>query len=89
MDDRNKMNGSLDLLASAMRDVFSEAMISVRNGMKADLKDMEGRLNLRIDETNARIGTTNQNMAAMFSEQEKKVGEMMDKKLDRRTEASI
>ena len=90
MADKEHLNGSVDLLASAMRSVFTECMDSVRNGMRADLRDMEGRLNKRIDGLvdrvdglEKRLDTTDANMAAQFADQEKKIGEIVEKKLDR------
>lgn len=41
MSAKTKMNGSVDLLAQAMRGVFEEAMSSTRAGIKADMLDME------------------------------------------------
>ena len=84
MPQKAKLTGSVNLLAEAMRRVFSEAveeatapltsdMKAVRADMKAvrvEMKDMETRLNKRID-------TINQNMAAQFAEQEKKIGKLL------------
>ena len=36
---KETLNGSTDLLAQAMREVFGEAKSSVRNGMHADMKE--------------------------------------------------
>ena len=81
----DNLNGSVDLLARSLRDVFGEAMTDVRNGMKADLKAMETGLRKDMKEMeerlNTRIDTTNENMAAQFTQQEKKMGDMIDKKL--------
>lgn len=53
------MNGSTDLLARAMRQVFEETMTSVRNGMNADMKEEIHTLEKKIEK---KIDTTNQNM---------------------------
>ena len=71
----DKLNGSVDLLAKSLRDVFVEAAISVGNDIKADMKDMEGRLN-----------TTNSNMAVMFTNEAKRMGDMIDAKLQKMSE---
>ena len=55
------LNGSTDLLAKAMRQVFSERMEESREGMKDDLD--EGLDKLR-DALGDRIDTTNENMQA-------------------------
>ncbi len=76
---KETLNGSTNLLAQAMREVFSEAMTTavapLQTEMKAlrtDMRDMETRLNARID-------TTNENMQAQFAEQERKIGQLLAK----------
>ncbi|MDE0310844.1 MAG: hypothetical protein OXI52_01165 [Caldilineaceae bacterium] len=76
----NRMNGSVDLLALAMRKVFEECMDSTREAVKEDIGavredmvNMESRLNDRID-------TTNQNVQVQFAEQEKKIGKLLRKR---------
>jgi hypothetical protein len=70
----NKLNGSVELLARSIRDVFQDAMSITRENIKEDmasmkqdvaknLSDMETRLNSHID-------TTNNNMQAQFARQE-------------------
>ncbi len=100
----DKLNGSVELLAQSLRDVFGEAMTSVRNGLKADMKDMEGRLNTDLKDIkadmkdikadmkdmegrlNTRIDTTDSNMAVMFTDQAKKMGDMIDDRLQKMSE---
>ena len=65
--DQGALNGSVDLLAGAMRQVFQECMETTRGVVKQDIEGMEQRLTERID-------TTNANMQARFSEQDKKFG---------------
>ena len=72
-----KLNGSVDRLAIALREVFSEAVEGAIDPLRtdiakirSDMAGMEGRLNDQID-------TTNKNMQAQFSEQEKKLGELV------------
>ena len=81
---KKKLNGSVDLLAKSMRDVFSEAMEAVHGAVKKDMDAMEGRLNERIDGVERRIDTTNENMQAQFAEQEKKIGRLLGSKSARR-----
>ena len=70
----NKLNGSVELLARSIRDVFQDAMSITRENIKEDmesmkqdvaknLSDMETRLNSHID-------ITNNNMQAQFARQE-------------------
>ena len=80
----DKLNGSAERLAGAIREVFTEvvdgaveplrtemkAMHTDMKAMRTDMRDMEKRLNGRID-------TTNQNMQAQFAEQERKIGQML------------
>ncbi|MCY4276291.1 MAG: hypothetical protein OXE81_00400 [Gammaproteobacteria bacterium] len=77
---KNNLNGSVELLAEAMRDVFSEGVeqavkplnekfesLRVEFGeIRTELGEMEDRLNKRID-------TTNENMQVQFREQERKI----------------
>ena len=72
-----KLNGSVDLLADAMRKVFSEAVETAVEPLTAEVKalrtevgEMEGRLNGRID-------TTNQNMQVQFSKQEERIAALI------------
>ena len=83
---KDKLNGSVNQLATAMRDVFGEAMSQVRDDVKSDLDGMEGRLNKRIDGLETRIDhveksieTTNKNMQAQFAQQEKKIAQEIRK----------
>ena len=57
------MNGKVDILASAMRDVFGELMDTTREGIKEDvnvvvdeLGRLEGRLNDRLDGVEKSVG---------------------------------
>ncbi len=77
MSDKGKLNGSVDILAKAMREVFTEAVEGAVDPLTTEVKalrtevgDMEGRLNDRID-------TTNENMAAQFAAQEEKIGKLI------------
>ena len=74
---KQRLNGSVVLLAQAMRQVFTEAVDgAVRpltdevKALRTEVHDMEDRLNTRID-------TTNDNVQAQFAEQEKKIGKML------------
>ena len=84
MSTKPKLNGSVDLLASAMRQVFSEAVSDAvkpihkdMQGIRKDVQDvrkdmvsMEGRLNDRID-------TTNKNVQAQLATQEEKISALI------------
>ena len=41
---KGKLNGSVDILAEAMKNVFQEGMDATREGIKEDMDAMEGRL---------------------------------------------
>jgi len=77
-DSKDKMNGSVDLLAKAMRQVFTEAVEDaveplredvkdIRENMttKDDLKAVEGRLDKKIDDGQR---TTNENVQAQLAQ---------------------
>ena len=75
---KNKLNGSVELLAKALKGVVSEAIEEnndlVLTTIRDDMAAMEGRLNDRID-------TTNENMSKQFSTQAKYISEQIDKRL--------
>ncbi len=70
---KNELNGSVDLLAKAMRDVFTESMQGVREGVQEDMKVLEEGLKEEIRTVN---DTTNQNMQAQFATQQKEIGKI-------------
>ena len=74
-----KLNGSVDMLANAMRQVFKEAVEGAVEpthkevkALRTDMQSMEGRLNTKIDATeerlNERIDTTNENVQAQLAQ---------------------
>ena len=75
----SKLNGSVDLLAKAMRQVFTEA---VEEGVQP-IKDAVGELskdvvNIRENmATKDDIKTTNVNVQVQFAEQEMKIGKLL------------
>ena len=75
---KNKMNGSVDLLAKALKGVVSEAIEEnndlILTTIKDDMAAMEGRLNKRID-------TTDKNMSEQFAAQAQYISEEIDKRL--------
>ena len=77
--DAEKLNGSVELLARAMRKVFSEAVEGAAEPLHEDMKglrtDMQG-MSARMA-TKADIKTTNENMQYQFAEQEKKIGQLL------------
>ncbi len=76
---KESLNGSVELLAKAMRTVFSEAAEGAVAPLHEDMKglrtDMQG-MGARMDEG---IKTTNENMQAQFAAQEKKIGQLLKK----------
>ena len=85
---QEKLNGSADLLAKAIRKVFEETSENVRYSVKEDMHEMEKNLSDKIDTTNQnmesmegrlndRIDTTNENMQVQFAEQEEKIAKMV------------
>ena len=87
------MNGSVNLLADAMRKVFSEAVEGAVEPLREDIstigKDMasiredmaklDATTTLVVENmtTKEDLETTNLNMQAQFSEQEKKIGQLL------------
>ena len=76
-DDKDRLNGSVSLLADAMRQVFSEAVqgavepvATEVKALRTEVHDMEGRLNERID-------TTNENVQAQLAQHRKDISEDM------------
>ena len=92
---RNKLNGSVESLASSLHDVISEAVKKGNESMMEEMTAMEGRLKTDINtiksdvETlKSNVGTlksdletTNKNMSAQFAAQKKFISEEIDKKL--------
>ena len=74
---KKSLNGSVELLADAMRTVFSEAVKGATEPLHEDMKglrtDMQG-MGARMDEG---IKITNENMQSQFAEQEKKIGQLL------------
>ena len=81
---KKSLNGSVELLAHAMRTVFSEAVKGATEPLHEDMKglhedmkglrtDMQG-MGARMDEG---IKITNENMQSQFAEQEKKIGQLL------------
>ncbi len=81
MADKTKLNGGVDALAKAMRQVFTEALDATAqplkesmDGLRTDMGDLRTDLgDLRTDLSD-QIETTNKNMSAQFAEQERKFG---------------
>ena len=85
---QKKLNGSADLLANAIRQVFEEATENGRAAIKEDLQEVkddmheiEKNLSSKIDNLDRKIDTTNkttnENMQAQFAEQEGKIAKMV------------
>ena len=82
-----KLNGSVDTLALAMRQVFTEAvegavepLATEVKALRTDMRDMEGRLNQRIDDVEGQINTTNKNMGIQFTQQEQKIKKLISER---------
>ena len=84
-----KLNGSADLLAQALRQVFQEtvgAAQGVTNDrlekLDSDMKKMNKTTNKNMQELRTELQemnkTTNENMQSQFAEQEKKIGKMLN-----------
>ncbi len=74
MGEGKKLNGSVDLLAKAMRQVFQEATQQAVEPVMDEMMKMEDRLDKKIDNA---VETTNSNMQAQFAEQDKKIGKLI------------
>ncbi len=78
---QKKLNGSADLLANAIRQVFEEATEKSRVEVRGDIHEMEKNLSSKIDNLDKKIDTTNkttnENMQAQFAEQEGKIAKMV------------
>ncbi len=71
----SKLNGSVEMLAKAMKEVFSEAMESAVEPIHSDLEGIRNNMATKED-----VNTTNVNMQAQFAEQEKKLGNLLSKR---------
>ena len=67
-----KLNGSENLLANAMRRVFSEAVEGAVAPLRDDIAGISDGMATKAD-----IETTNENMQAQFAEQEMKIGQLL------------
>ena len=78
-DKPDKLNGSVDLLAQAMRKVFSEAVQEAVQPVRKDMEGMETRLNKNMDRMeerlNDRIDTTNENVHAQLAQTRKDISD--------------
>ena len=70
MDQSDGLNGSVDLLARAMRTVFSEAVQGGVKSVREDIRDMEGRLKKEIE---TGLKDTNENVQAQLAQHRKDV----------------
>lgn len=85
---KNKLNGSVESLASALHGVISEAVEKGNESMVEKMIAMEGRLNTRMDTVisdvntlKADLETTNKNMSDQFAAQARYISEQIDKRL--------
>ena len=70
MDQSDGLNGSVDLLARAMRTVFSDAVQEGVKPVREDIRDMEGRLKKEIE---TGLKDTNENVQAQLAQHRKDV----------------
>ena len=82
-----KLNGSVDTLALAMRQVFTEAVEGAVEPLTEEVKGLRSDMDRRFDEVNKRIdgvegqiATTNENMAVQFNEQEQKIKKLISER---------
>ena len=74
---KKKLNGSVNTLATAFRNVVVEAVEPLRediNGLLGEMVAMEERINVKID-------TTNENMAKQFAAIPKLVADKVENKI--------
>ena len=87
MTDKPGLNGSVNLLADAMRKVFTEAvegavdplrteMKAMRTEIRDDMNSMEKRLEAKID---TRADTTDQNVQVQIADMERRMQESRPK----------
>ena len=69
---KKSLNGSVELLAKAMRTVFSEAVEGAVAPLRDDIAGISDAMATKAD-----IKTTNENMQSQFAEQEKKIGQLL------------
>lgn len=76
MNQSDRLNGNVDLLARAMRTVFSEAVQEGIKPVREDMRDMEGRLKMEIE---TGLKNTNKNVQAQLAQHRKDVAEQLAK----------
>lgn len=76
MNRSDRLNGNVDLLARAMRTVFSEAVQEGIKPVRADMRDMEGRLKMEIE---TGLKNTNENVQAQLAQHCKDVAAQLAK----------
>jgi len=76
MAKKDKLNGSVDALAQAMRKVFQEAMEVTVTPIRDEMSGMEDRLKAQI---NDQTSTTNKNVQAQLAQNRKDVADDMRK----------
>ncbi len=87
-----KLNGSIELLAKAMHDVFRESIEAGLAPMQKNMEDMENRLSEKIGTTNEsletrltkQINTTNENVQAQLAQHRKDIAMDIRKQLAKR-----
>ena len=76
MKAKPQLNGSVELLASAMRTVFKEAMTDAVEPIHNDMVGIREDMATKTDLADS-IGLSNKNMQAQFAEQEKKISKLI------------
>ena len=69
---KESLNGSVELLAKAMRRVFSEAVEGAVAPLRDDIAGISDGMATKTD-----IKTTSENMQSQFAAQEKKIGQLL------------
>ena len=83
MSDSSKLNGSVDTLARAMRQVFSEAVEGAVEPLREDMKGARDDMHAMEGRLNARIATTNENVQSQLAQHRKGISEDVKGALDR------
>ena len=76
---KKSLNGSVELLADAMRKVFSEAVEGAAEPLHEDMKGLRADMQGMGARMGKGIKTTNENMQVQFAAQEKKIGQLLKK----------
>ena len=80
MGEKTELNGSVDLLAKAMRQVFQEGIETATAPIRQNMAEIRQDMAEMREDLSQQIHTTNENMQAQFAEQEKKISKIISKR---------